>query len=83
MHSPVPIERRTGTALTNTALLKCELLPMDERTLVEIVSSCPLGWINGKLIWCSGTSEADVIEWIKTLREKVGLPPQFSAEPKP
>lgn len=53
---------------------------MDEQKIREHVHGCPLGWLDGKLIWFRGTTDADVIEWLRELRKMVGLKPQFGGD---
>lgn len=34
---------------------------------------CPLGWMDGKLLWPKGTTEEDVIKWLVELRRIAGI----------
>lgn len=41
--------------------------------LFKHVWQCPIGWINGKLVFGPGYTEADVIEWLVELRRIAGI----------
>lgn len=44
-----------------------------DRALAELVSQCPLGYVDGKVIATSSTNDADVVAWLQKLDQHLGV----------